>query len=507
MQISSSKNFVKSRAGQCAAVLILGLIARLFGIASRPLWYDEAFSILFSEKGISAMLYGTLAATGAGTADVHPLGYYGLLWAWMRVFGESPVSVRMLSILAGLGVIAIVYLLTNELFNSGVAFAAGIIVALDPFQVHYAQEIRMYSFMALWLSLATYAYWRASQSSGWKWWLAFSIFAALAQYTQNLAAFYLVPLALWPLFTKNRKALKAVILAGLFAMLLYLPWLIHLPAQFAKVSQAYWTAPPDGYRLFTLLLVFITNLPLPNSWLFAGLFIALFVISVCGWQTFRAARQQNPSLTNGLWILYLSFAPPILLFLFSQWKSVYIERALLPSGVMFCVWLAWAWSDTKLPKIIQGILAALLIIGFGMGLYQHVTYTSFPYAPYKTLTQYLDTAKQTNDVVVHSNKLSMLPSVYYDRQLAQTFVGDPPGSSVDTLAPATQQVLGLKAEADIQAATGDARRVWFILFKESNQEYIDAGKSMHPQLAWLMQNYSLLNEKDWGDLQVYLFSK
>src|ERR1700690_3000389 len=50
-------------------IFVLALVVRLLGMATRPIWYDEAFSILFSEKGISPMLYGTLAATGAGTAD------------------------------------------------------------------------------------------------------------------------------------------------------------------------------------------------------------------------------------------------------------------------------------------------------------------------------------------------------------------------------------------------------------------------------------------------------
>ena len=70
-------------------ILALALVIRLAGIATRPIWYDEAFSILFSEKGLSAMLYGTLSKVGAGTADIHPLGYYTLLWMWMDVFGRS----------------------------------------------------------------------------------------------------------------------------------------------------------------------------------------------------------------------------------------------------------------------------------------------------------------------------------------------------------------------------------------------------------------------------------
>src|SRR5215208_5870554 len=92
-----------------AAILILALLIRLLGIATRPIWYDEAFSILFSEKGLSAMLYGTLAPTGAGSADIHPLGYYTSLWLWMKVFGESLVAVRLLSVVSGLFSVYMIY--------------------------------------------------------------------------------------------------------------------------------------------------------------------------------------------------------------------------------------------------------------------------------------------------------------------------------------------------------------------------------------------------------------
>ena len=37
------------------AILLLAFIIRLIGITSRPIWYDEAFAILFSAKGLAAM--------------------------------------------------------------------------------------------------------------------------------------------------------------------------------------------------------------------------------------------------------------------------------------------------------------------------------------------------------------------------------------------------------------------------------------------------------------------
>lgn len=488
------------------AILVVAIAARLAGIASRPLWYDEAFSVLFSEKGPATMLVSTLSSTRGGAAEEHPLAYYLMLWEWMRMFGESLIAVRLLSVLGGVLLVGSVYLLASDLLGNPTALVAAAIAALSPFQVHYGQEIRMYVFLALWLLLATYAYHRAAASGNWKWWAAFALFAALAQYTHNLAAFYLTAAALWPLLANDWRALKSVFLAGCVALVLYLPWLIHLPAQFAKVGQTYWIEKPALYRILTLLLTFVTNLPLPGWLLVAGLFVSLSLVALALIQTLRAARSRFLGVQAGLWLLYLSFAPPILLFLFSQWKPIYLERALLPSGAIFCIWLAWALVQTRMARPMQYTAAALLGVAFTVGIYEHITYAGFPYAPYESMLKHVEDEQQLGDVIIHSSKLSMLPSAYYDRGLAETYIADPPGSPQDTLARGTQQVLGLEAQPDLQTAAGSAARIWFIIFRESNQEYVSAGYPEHPQLSWLRAHYSQIDLTNWGDLHVYLFS-
>lgn len=60
------------------------------------------------------VLYGTLTPTGIGSANVHPIGYHTLLWLWMSIFGESLVSARLLSVLAGVITLCLVYLTALE---------------------------------------------------------------------------------------------------------------------------------------------------------------------------------------------------------------------------------------------------------------------------------------------------------------------------------------------------------------------------------------------------------
>jgi 4-amino-4-deoxy-L-arabinose transferase-like glycosyltransferase len=488
------------------AILVLALGVRLLGITSRPIWYDEAFSILFSEKGPGAMLYGTLAPTGAGSADIHPLGYYTVLWVWMKAFGNSLVVTRLLSILAGVVSVYLVYLIGREALSDQQTASLGMLFAsLAPFQVHYAQEIRMYSFLAMWLLLATYAYQRGSKTGNWKWWALVSISAALAQYTHNLAAFYLVALALVPVLQRNREAVYRMIAAGAGALLLYFPWALQLPAQLTKVQSFYWVERPDIAKVFTLLLVYVTNTPLPAN-LVAGILAAVLVIVMISLlQTVRQYRLDGAK--GGLWLFYLSFAPPLLLFLFSQWSPVYIERALLPSGAIFCVWLAWAITGTDLSKPARYSLLGLLGVLSLLGIYQHVTYRDFPYGPFRELDASLQQRLETGDVIVHGNKLTMLPAHFFDRDLPQTFIGDAPGSRADTLAPSTREVLEISAAKDIEAATNQAPRVWYILYERAIEESQAAGRGSHPDLDYLNSEYTLQLQETWDGLQLRLYTK
>lgn len=487
-------------------ILLAALALRLIGIQSRAIWYDEAFSILFAEKGLAAMLRGTLAPTGAGAADIHPLGYYTLLWLWISVFGNSIAAARLFSAILNLLSLGLVFKIAEKLFNLKTAIAAALLFSIVPAQIHFAQEIRMYAALELWLLLATYSFLQA-RAGNWKWWIVFSVSSALAQYTHNLAAIYLTTLALTPVLQRDRKTLRALTLAGFAALILYLPWALNLPAQFEKVNSFYWVDRPGAERLFTLLLFYLPHLPLFGAMLAVGLLCAVFVVSLAAFQTYLAKKNGAESLRPGLWTAYLAFAPPLLLWLVSQKMPIYIERALLPSQAMFCVWLAWAFTQTRPPKFVQIFAAGLIVVSAAMGIYQRLAYKGFPYGPFRELAQSLQVRLEAGDAVVHSSKLSYLPSFYFDPSLPQGFILDPPESSVDTLAPATRKVLGAHEYENIEQAAGSSGRIWFVIYQPSIEEYASKGYAAHPHLEYLNAHYELLSSEQWDDLDVYLFAK
>lgn len=477
-------------------------------MVNRSFWYDEAFSILISEKGPQAILAGTLTMDEPSvTADIHPPTYYFLLDGWMRLFGTSILAARILSLLLGVGILINIFLLTRELLGAPSALLASLGVAVFPFQVQFATEIRMYALLTFFLTLATYTFIKGMRTGSIKWWVLFALFAALAQYTQNLAAFYLIPLALTGLVKRDWKLVRRTLFAGLGSVILYIPWLIHLPAQFAKIQHHYWIERPTLVEMINLLLRYTTNLPLPNQWMLPSLFIAFLSVTLAVLQTMRAARQKLPGYKIGLWLAWLSFAPPLFLWLFSQWTPVYVERALLASQAVFCAWLAWVLLKTSMPRVIQWSVVLLLTAAIGIGLSQLLTNNGTGFDPLKKVEAVLVAEIQPGDVVVHSNKLTYLPFFYYDPSLPMNFVSDPPGGSTDTLSKATRKILGVNDAPDIESAVSGAQRIWFVIYEESVAEYVAAGYTTHEHLRYLDEHYTLISYISYGNVLLYQYER
>jgi len=106
---------------------------------------------------------------------------------------------------------------------------------------------------------------------------------------------------------------------------------------------------------------------------------------------------------------------------------------------------------------------------------------------------------------VHDNKLTFFPCHYYDRELPQAFMADPPGSGSDTLALPTQEALGLLASQNMEEATAGSQRVWFVIFQRAFAEYEGLGYPQPPHKAWLEERYRLVETATFNDLNIYLY--
>jgi len=495
-----------------AAILLLALSLRLINLSGRTLWYDEAFAVLFAEKGWDAMIDGTLTPVEGGAADVHPLLYYTALDYWMELFGQSPAVVRLYSVLLGALTVVVVFLLARDWFNERAALVAALITAVAPFHVQYSQETRMYALLTLLLMLTTWVYGRAWQHRHWGYWVAFGLLAGVSMYAQQLAAFYLVALGLLPFLARDRKRIVYTVASSLLALAIYLPWLYYLPDQMGKLRQ-YWVQKPHILHLWLALRSFISvNLDFSAVWWLPTFLLAAVLTVLLWFRAYPVLRSDTSDRRPVGWALWLAFAPMGLMWVASHlFQPVFLPRALLPSAVIFYVALAWLFVRGGMPRVITGVIASAWAVIIVFGLITHYTWNTFPTPPFDDATDYLKEQVAPGDVIIHGNKITALPMIYYERGLPQRYVRDIPGSGSDTLAVPTQQTLDLLADECVAEAVNGAERVWYVTFKQLEAEMADIieddpQNARYDSLGWLREHYTETQVKLYKDLAVYLFT-
>lgn len=137
------------RALDVAAVAVVAAIGLVLRVLQRsPLWLDEALS-----ANIAALPLGDIP--GALKRDGHPPLYYLLLHGWQDVVGDGAGAVRLLSAIVGLALIPLAWVAAQRLGGRRAAWAAVLLVALNPFVLRYATEARMYELVMV-LALAAW---------------------------------------------------------------------------------------------------------------------------------------------------------------------------------------------------------------------------------------------------------------------------------------------------------------------------------------------------------------
>ncbi len=107
----------------------------LFALSwSKSLTGDEALT-----ETVSGLSYGNLLRTVS--LDNHVPGYYTLLWAWVRVFGNGLFMLRLFALLP----VLVMLVLSIRFLRSETA----ILLSVSPFLLHLSVELRMYGLLAL----------------------------------------------------------------------------------------------------------------------------------------------------------------------------------------------------------------------------------------------------------------------------------------------------------------------------------------------------------------------
>lgn len=139
------------------------------------LWGDEAASVLSATRSIPTLLQELTRVDAVHGA------YYLFLNLWVRVFGESPLSVRFPSLI-GIGLtVAVVVWIGARLRSLPFGVLAGAVTALVPRMMHAAIETRAYVLDALVAALIVAVAIEIVRRPGAarRWWIAYGVLLGL----------------------------------------------------------------------------------------------------------------------------------------------------------------------------------------------------------------------------------------------------------------------------------------------------------------------------------------
>lgn len=494
-------------------ILIIGFILRVISIGSRGIWYDDAFSILLSNRSLGEIISGT-------AADTMPPVYYFLLHFWGMI-SQQIWFLRILNIGLSLIIVVVIFQLVTLIAGKTAGSLAAILTAISPFQIYHAQEIRMYTILELALMLHMYFFLRyfVITNTGHKntWIMIYMVLTgALALYSHNLAIFTLAALDGYLIYLKEWKKLASYVLAQIIMGIIFLPWLIYVPGQIEKIQTAFWTPKPGLVQVIQSILALLATLPLGNLGIYTtALAIALVIVVL-----FMISSKTQSNRQEIILVKCLIFIPPSLLFIASWFmRPVFVPRAFIVSGLMIYVLVGIILSEAlskhsrrdgevnRGKSAVAVFAIGLLVLISAISLPFQYTFHSFPRSDFKQLMVVATDGCANSCIIVHDNKLSYFPSIIYDKTPNQVFIADPAGSHNDTLALASQKAMNLIAKEDIQDAVDTQNEIRFVVFSKAIYEYGQMGNDGHPIIKWLGDQFTLIDHKIIGDLELYYYRK
>jgi mannosyltransferase len=123
----------------------------LWGAARRQLWLDEYATWSASTLDRASFIRLT------NHLDTVQAPYYILIHYWIRAFGDSPLSLRIPSILAMAAGTWLVALIGTRVYGRTTGVLAGVLMAAVPFMALYAQTARPYAFAVMFAAGSTLA--------------------------------------------------------------------------------------------------------------------------------------------------------------------------------------------------------------------------------------------------------------------------------------------------------------------------------------------------------------
>lgn len=408
-------------------VMLFAFALRLYRLGYQSIWYDEGVSIHLATKDL-----GGLTRHTAG--DIHPPLYYYLLHFWILAAGSSEFSAAFLSLIFGVLIIPLAYLLGRRLHDQRIALLS----AVSPFNLWYSQEIRMYTLGAFLGLISLYCltrllHMRAAADpeaeaspdpakAGLIVWVCYVLSAAAGLYTLYYFAFLLLFENLfvlgWWAFSRFRKAAGPLSLARWAAaqavvLLLYLPW---LPIALRQALDP----PVPPWRGFTALgevlldswaALSVGQSVDPQSVLIWPLLSFLFAVYLLGLLSPRVGARPG---AGAVLLCGYSFAPLVVIYLLSLRTPLFHVRYMFTYSPPFYLVLALGFARLKkVYRVALPLGLTILALAYGYAIYNFHFVPEYASDDHRGAVAYVDERFAPGDAVLINAGYAYPPFLYY----------------------------------------------------------------------------------------------
>ena len=406
---------------------------RLCRLDFQPLWGDEGWSFYFAGMTLPEMVRHT-------AQDIHPPLYYALLHAWLNLTGGTPEGARLLSIIIGSLLVAVVWRLGSLLLDRRAALLGGVLTALAPLGVYYSQEVRMYMLVTLLGAVSLYGFARlvalapegADGEKGaegrWVGWLlGHGLATAAALYTMYYAALLLLAQAIWLAthWATQRQVSRAQLhgssrsdegtsarwrrgaLGVGIAVGLYVPWMVYVAPQLLhyvqgkRAAEQYLPLDLPHYLGAHLAAFSVGHL----SEALAGLHWVAVAFGIFAGLGLLYSVQRRRLASGGL--LFCALGVPLVggfaINLVYPFTPRYFERTLLLAAPAWWLLAAagWVWLGRHARVLFRGA-GVLLVASCSVALADFYTVPRYQDEDYRPLLRYVRTHSSPEDVILAS---------------------------------------------------------------------------------------------------------
>lgn len=383
-------------------VILLAAVLRFFDISDESLWLDEGYSWWDAQQNLAALW------TVVPQCDPHPILHPLLLKLWVWVFGDSILALRTLSTVFSL--LATWFVIrAGARINLQTGWIGGLLFAVAPFQIEFAQETRPYTLVALGAAMLVYGFMRLfhpaeGESPRWGW-IAIFLGAFISLWANNTSVFTVagagvVAIALLWAEPRTRYLAKGLGLVAIFVSLCWLPYIPIYLQQAQGISSDFWIPYPSPWRIFNELRFVFGFASFEVLWFLFPLWL-LGLYSLWRERRWRAA-----------WILFGLFFLPALLNLTVSLlvKPIFLARALISIAPAFYIALAAAFTVLRVPRMRIVMLA--IYAGTCVFMTAQLIYLPVRKAPWDQIAQVLRQQARGNTLVLVVPNEMVLPLSY-----------------------------------------------------------------------------------------------